>query len=229
MSKDKLDEMVSGGGSAEDALTEAEEQSSALTLYSDQIDFSPDDVYIPRLRLAQGLTKEVQEGTARPGQYLVTGFAPEEDVTLVPVGFTKMREYRNPDDGSEMLCFSRNALEGEGDPGGVCAECPLSKWTEDSETGKRKKPACAFSYGYLFYSQEHDTITSFKFKGMALNAGKMLNTIVNHHGLGNIAVKLASESKSLKGNSFFVPGVSVATEFDEGLFETAKKAYAAGM
>ena len=95
----KMDEMVEGG-SSEAAQDEIEGQGTALDIYQEESVFSADDVYIPRLRIAQGLTKEVQEGTARPGQFLVTGFAPEEEsVNLVPVGFTRMREYRDPDDG----------------------------------------------------------------------------------------------------------------------------------
>jgi hypothetical protein len=219
----KIDEMVDGG-SADDALSEAEEQSSALAVYSQEVQFDAEDVYIPRLRLAQGLTKEVQDGTAKPGQFLITGFGPEEDVTLVPVGFTRTRQYRDPEDGSQMLCFSREGQTGEGDPGGECAQCPLSKWTEAD--GRRQKPACAFSYSYLFYSQNHDTITAFNFKGMAINAGKMLNTIVSHHGIGKIAVRLASETKQVRGNSFFVPSVSVAVDADEDLLETAQRAVA---
>ena len=225
----KMDEMISGGASpADEALEATEDPTSAMALYQSEVDFSPEDVYIPRLRLAQGLTKEVQEGTARPGQFLVMGFAPQEDVTLVPVGFVRMREYRNYDDGSDMLCYSRDSLLGEGDPGGVCAECPLSKWSEDAD-GRRQKPSCAFSYGYLFYSQEHATITSFKFKGSGLNTGKQLNTIVSHHGLGKVAVVLSSKTKSSHGNSFFVPSVSVAVDIDEDLLSTALAVYKSGV
>ena len=219
-----MDEMVEGGAKAED---EAEVIGTGLDLYNQEPEFSQEDVYLNKLRLAQGLTKEVQDGTARPGQYLVTGFAAEEDVTLVPVGFAKMREYRNPDDGREMFCFSKNALQGDGDPGGACSECPLNQWTPNPDKpGKNKPPICKFSYGYLFYSEQHDAIVAFRFKGMALNAGKSLNTIVNHHGLRNVAITMGSEQKSGPSGSYYVPQITVVAEPDPVLLEAAVKSAA---
>ncbi len=221
----KMDDMIEGGGDAEDALVDSEGAGTALDIYSTETNFDADDVFIPRLRLAQGLTKEVQDGTATPGQFLVQGFTPEIDVTLVPVAFTKMREYRDPDDGSVVLCYSRDALTGEGEPGGECAQCPLNQWTPNPDKpGKNRPPICKFSYGYLFYSEQHDTITSFKFKGMGLNAGKMLNTIVNHHGLRKVVIKLGSEQKSGRNGSYYIPSVSVVAEPEESLLETAEAA-----
>lgn len=222
MAKGKMDDMVEGGAQAEN---EAEVIGTGLDLYNQQPEFSQEDVYLNKLRLAQGLTKEVQDGTARPGQYLVTGFAAEEDVKLVPVGFAKMREHRNPDDGREMLCFSKDALQGVGEPGGACAECPLNQWTPNPDKpGKNKPPVCRFSYGYLFYSEQHDAIVAFRFKGMALNAGKSLNTIVNHHGLGNVAITMGSEQKSGPNGSYYVPQITVVADPDPALLEAATTA-----
>ena len=223
----KMDEMVSGG-SAEEAVSESEGAGTALDIYSREAQFSSEDVYIPQLRLAQGLTKEVQDGSARPGQFLVQGFAPEEDVTLVPVAYAKLREYRDPDDGSQMLCFSRDAITGEGDPGGDCASCPLNAWTPNPDKpGKNKPPICKQIYGYLFYSEQHDAITSFRFKGMGIKAGKLLNTIVNHHGLRKVVIKLSSEQRTGKAGSYYVAQVSVVANPDETLLATAEAAVAA--
>ena len=219
MAKGKMDDMVEGGASAE---TEAEVVETGLSLYDTEPQFSQEDVFLNKLRLAQGLTKEVQDGTARPGQYLVTGFAPEESVTVVPVGVAKMREYRNPDDGREMFCFSKDALTGDGDPGGACADCPFNKWTPNPDKpGKNKPPICKFSYGYLFYSEQHDAIVAFRFKGMALNAGKGINTIVNHHGLRKVAITLGSEQKSGPNGSYYVPTTTVVPEPDPELLAAA--------
>ena len=218
----KMDEMVEGGAKAQE---EAEVIGTGLDMYSGTPEFSSDDVFLNRLRLAQGLTKEVQDGTARPGQYLVTGFAAQESVTVVPIGFAKMREHRNEDDGREMLCFSKDALIGEGDPGGACVECDLNQWTPNPEKeGKNLPPICKFSYGYLFYSEQHDAVVAYRFKGMALTAGKGLNTIVNHHGLRKVAVTLTSEQKSGAIGTYFNPVVTVIAEPDPALFEAAAKA-----
>jgi len=225
MAKGKMDDMLEGGAQAEE---ESEVVGTGLTLYDSDPQFDREDVFLNRLRLAQGLTKEVQDGTARPGQYLVTGFAPEETVTVVPVGFAKMQEHRDPDDGKVMLCFSKDALIGEGDPGGACSECPLNKWEPNPDKpGKNIPPICKFSYGYLFYSEQHDAIVAFKFKGMALTAGKGINTIVNHHGLRKVAIVLGSEQKSGPAGSYYVPTTTVVPAPDPELLETAVKATAA--
>ena len=223
MTKGKMDDMLEGGAQAEG---EAEVVGTGLDLYTSEADFDQEDVFLNRLRLAQGLTKEVQDGTARPGQFLVTGFAAQETVTLVPLGFAKMREHRDPDDGREMLCFSKDSLIGTGDPGGTCASCPLNEWTPNPDKpGKNKPPICKFSYGYLFYSQEHDAVVAYRFKGRALTAAKGLNTIVNHHGFRKVVVSMASEQQTNPGgNSYFVPNITVIADPDPVLLEAATKA-----
>ena len=225
MAKGKMDDMVEGGASGEDlALPET----GILSMYTQQPEFSPEDVRMPYLRLAQGLTAEVQEGTARPGQYVVEGFAAEKDVTLIPVGFAKMQELRTADEKRERLCFSSDALQGTGEPGGACTQCEFNEWRPpEEEGGKNRPPICRFSYGYLFYSEQHDTILGFQFKGKALSVAKKLNTVVNHHGMGKIAVTMGSETKTTPGGStYFVPTIAVIADTDPALIESAARALA---
>jgi len=210
---------------ADSARVNGEQKSSALATYSQQPGFTSDDVFIPRLRLAQGLTAEVQDGTARPGQWLVTGFPPEEEVLLVPLGFARQRELRDKDT-REMLCFSLGGEEGTGEPGGVCAGCIANKWTEEGD--KRRPPTCSFSYNYIVYSEQHETLVKLTFQRMALNAGKMLNTIVAHQGIGNVVVKLSQDQRKGPKGTYYVPRVAVVATPPEGLLNTANESMQRG-
>lgn len=196
-----------------------ENAGTALANYSDTPDFDQDDVVIPRLRLAQGLTTEVQDGLARPGQWILTGFEPEDELTVIPVAFTKRRELRD-EDTREILCFSQDSKTGVGDPGGDCSVCPLQEWA-DGEGGRRVPPACNFQYAYLMYIVEFGALAAMSFSKSALRTGKLLNTIVAQRGMLNCAVKLSnSQRKGDKGN-YYVPSVN-PTNVAEEVLEAAR-------
>ncbi len=193
--------------SVDEAVGEGVENAgTALANYTDTPDFDQDDVVIPRLRLAQGLTTEVQDGLARSGQWILTGFEPEDELTVVPVAFTKRRELRDIET-REILCFSKDSKVGVGEPGGDCATCPMAEWTE-GEAGKNNPPACNFQYAYLMYVVDFQALAAVTFTKSGLRTGKLLNTIVAQRGMMNCAVKLSnSQRKGGKGN-YYVPSVN---------------------
>ena len=197
-------------------------------LYSDQPDFSPDDVQIPRLRLAQGLSREVQDGTARPGQWLLIGFEPIPEATIVPMLFARMRELRDEDGDRQVLCYSRDSVTGVGDPGGVCESCPLGKWAGSKEEGNRRAPLCNFNYSYIIYSVEHDAVASLSFSRSGLGAAKMMNTIIAQKGLGKCAISLKPQTKQGPKGTYFVPGIGAAM-VDSTVFDRAKVRAAGGV
>src|SRR5690348_14890417 len=102
----------------------------------------PSSIRVSMLRLAQGLTKEVTEQTARMGQFLVEGYAPVDSLDIVPLATQKTRSYR-PDRNAPAQCVAPEGDFGYGDPGGPCAECPLSHWgPKNPQTGKGTPPPC---------------------------------------------------------------------------------------
>ena len=199
-----------------------EDTGTVLANYSDVPDFGQEDVIIPRLKLAQGLTTEVQEGIARPGQWILTGFEPEDELTIVPLAFAKRRELRDPDT-RDILCFSRDARTGEGTPGGECAVCPMNEWTE-SDDGKRVPPPCNFQYAYLVYAVDLDSMGALTFAKSGLSSGKMLNTIVAQRGMGRCAVKLSSSQRTGPNGKYHVPSVNPANVDAEVLDKAKVKA-----
>lgn len=203
--KTKFDSMVgadqSGVQADENGQHEEERQMGiSLANFSSRIDFDASDIVIPRIRLAQGLTAEVQDGTAKPGQWLLTGYTPLDELTVVPLMFARNRALR--DDAGSVLCRSNDSLNGIGTPGGVCSQCPQNQWV-DGPKGERIPPACVFSYTYICYVAEHKTMGLVEFRRTSIQAGKTLNTICAQKGIGNFAVRLKNAKQSGKRGSFY--------------------------
>jgi hypothetical protein len=101
---------------------------------------------IPRLKLTQGLTKEVSDGDAMPGHYInsvsmedygtelyVSMLVPQHIRLLIPVGQgLQCRSIEN----------KPNPMMGVGTPGGLCAKCSYAQWV-----GK-EPPMCNEAYQY---------------------------------------------------------------------------------
>src|SRR3972149_4194897 len=76
-----------------------------------EVTFNKEDLVTPRLKLMQGLSTEVQDGNALPGQWVLTGYTPGESVDLVPLAVARQRaRYLGEGDNREQACFSRDAI-----------------------------------------------------------------------------------------------------------------------
>lgn len=182
---------------------------TAMSIYSTSVEMEREDILIPRLRLAQGLTAEVQNGTAKPGMWVMTGAEAQQDLTVVPIMFTKRRELT--DENFTILCRSNDAKVGEGDPGGVCSTCPMSQWREGGKNGKNRPPECTFIYSYVVFVAEHNAPAILEFKRTGIQQGKLLNTMSAQRGLGNFAVKLSSVSNQGAKGAYYTPAVQPVT------------------
>jgi len=197
--------------SFEGMVEEVEETSvpkSNLAVYSDKPTMDSNDLFIPRLRLAQGLTKEVQDGEAKPGQWLVLGAEPAAEVTVIPVAMTRRRELRDPDERT-VACRSGDSITGVGNPGGECSSCPMNQWTP-TKSGKNNPPACSFLYSYMVWVIEAETMAILEFSRTSITTGKMINTMVAQRGLGTFCAKLTSSSKQGPKGTFYSPVVSMS-------------------
>lgn len=231
----KYEQMTESAGGAKTALAATDQDTTIDTRsrqYSAEVTFDRRETITPKLRLAQGLSQEVQNSEAAPGQYLLTGFEAENEVIFVPVLLARAREYRDRavNNGADVLCRSGDAITGVGDPGGDCAACPLAEWTEEADRqGKtyRKAPACAMIYSYVGFSETHGAPVAIDFKRTNLDASKLINTMVKMRGLGNFAIKLTSKIVEGKGARYAVSKVSPAT-VDAELLAFAREACAQG-
>jgi hypothetical protein len=189
----------------EEQLEEAEStgQKNDLALFSNQADLTVEDITIPRLRLAQGLTKEVQEGNAKPGQWILTGVAPREEIVATVIAVAKFQRLNNDADGS-VLCRSEDGITGIGDPGGICKECPMNQWVNSTTGGKNTPPACQFGYRYLLDVENYGQCI-YEMKRTAINAAKALNGMIVRHGYGSTHVVIRAQKATGNRGAFYTP------------------------
>lgn len=155
------------------------------------IDFGADELDIPRLRLAQGISSEVGNGIAKAGQWLLTGYDPADAVDFIPVGFQRTRELRDGD--RKIVCQSPNAKVGYGSPGGTCDRCPMAQWIASADPNQRNTPPpCNLVYNYLGISHTHQTVVRLSLSKTAIEAAKFINTMIASRKLGNVGIRLTS-------------------------------------
>lgn len=191
----------------------------SLQSYSNAPVFDAEDILIPRIRLAQGLTNEVQAGTAKPGQWIVTGFEPADEITIVPLLASRQR--RLTDEDFQTLCQSSDGVTGVGTPGGACSKCPKNQWT-DGPKGRRNPPACTFSYAFVVYVVDFETMAIVEFRRTGIQAGKTLNTNVMRFGLGRFAAILRSGAKQGPRGAYYTATV-VPTKVTEEILSQARE------
>jgi hypothetical protein len=198
---------------------------SAMTAYSNTPNIDTSDVFIPKLRLAQALTAEVTNGTAKSGQWVVSGEDPMVKPVIVPLLMNRRRELRDPDENRQILCRSFDSLKGVGNPGGDCSTCPMAKWTEGKKGKGNSAPQCNFIYSYVIYIVDLDAVVILEFSRTSIAAGKMLNSVIMAKGLGNFAVQLSSAaSKNGRGQTFYSPIINGAKVTDKVMAIAKRKA-----
>jgi hypothetical protein len=177
---------------------------TALAMYSSKVELDQDDIVWPRLKLIQGISPDVMNGVAKPGQWMIAGNEPMNELTIIPMLFQKRRERITKD--FEILCKSQDAKVGVGDPGGVCEKCSMAQFS--GPRNARKAPECALVYSYLVWVVELGTVAMLDFKKTSAPIGKLVNTVAAQKGLGNFALKLGHRQQSSKAGAYMVPQVN---------------------
>jgi hypothetical protein len=145
---------------------------------------------LPRLRLAQGLTPEVLEGLASPGQWLIPGQQPQNQLSVKVLGVKRLRLLwdRNVIP-AVIVCRGENDI-GTGNPGGDCTKCPLAQW-EDG-----KPPQCELRYEYLVMTDDNlPLVLSLSTR----SAGKIISQL-------NIALRMNKEVKVVFSSQLVAKG-----------------------
>lgn len=198
-------------------------QDTGMARYSNNPTFDPSDLFIPRLRLAQGLTAEVQSGIAKPGDWLVLGEEPLKSPTIIPMLMVRRRELRDTDDNRAILCRSSDSITGIGNPGGECASCPMDRWTPSKKKGgKNNAPPCTFIYSYVVYIVDTEALCVLEFYRSSMPTGKMLNTMILQKGLGHFAVQLRSNGQQGPKGTYYSPSIQPA-KIKDAAFKAAQQ------
>ena len=135
---------------------------------------SEEDRIIPRLKIMQPLSPEVDEGIAKPGEF-VNSIAKKsygKVLTLTPVIWWKTRVYWQPrEEGGEILCQARDAIEGT--QYGLCADCDHSKWHN------KESPICTAIINILGLVNNAELIAT-SFMKTSYFTGKQLINLFNY-------------------------------------------------
>lgn len=170
--------------------TDGEKAMQTSRSYTSKTDFDRSEIQMPKLRLGQSMSPEVQEGDAQLGQWIVTGFEVEDEVTIVPVGFMRGRTLVEED---VIVCSSNDQVTGVGDPGGDCGSCPKAQWGKPKRgSSKNVPPPCTPYFSYLVYSITHQEVMTLDLKRTGMDAAKYINTVAQKRGFKNFAITLTS-------------------------------------
>ena len=163
------------------------------------------EISLPYIRLAQGLSPEVTEGTAKPGQWILPDGSLSDHVTGTVIGMRRTRVYRTND---EIACRSDDAVVGRGTPGGDCANCPLQQWTKNGD--KSVPPACTMNFQYLLGYQDADGneagigVVNMSSKS-ASKVASQINLNMRLHGPNGFKITLGSQKIAKGARTYQVP------------------------
>ena len=137
-----------------------------------------EDRMIPRLKIMQPLSPEVDEGIAKPGEFLnsIAKKAYGKEVQVIPIVWWKSRVYwAKREDGGEILCQARDAMHGA-DTYGNCADCEYSKWHN------QEVPVCTAIINILMLVNSTELIAC-SFMKTSYGTGKQLINLFNYKGV----------------------------------------------
>lgn len=189
-------------------------------VYEERPRFDSSDVFIPKLRLANGLSTEVRKGQARSGQWVLFGHDPKDAVDVIILGAAKRRELRDGSQEANLLCRSNDSKVGKGNPGGLCARCQFSRATapEESADGKYHAPACTLIYSYQAFSLTHNALCLVEFKKTGTAAAKQINTSIGGRPPRSFVLRLdKEEQQNAARQSYWAPTVMPRDITDEEL------------
>jgi hypothetical protein len=209
-------------GTTDMALHDAEPAKPAQgVVYHADADFDDGDTALPRLRLAQGLTAEVQSGEAKPGQWVLSGYDAENEVVIIPLMRAKYRNRRDRD--NNILCSSPDAVTGYGNPGGNCETCPNANWKQGNAPAAERAPDCDLVMGYGAWSVTHEQLIAVNFQKTGIQTAQLVNTILKSKGMGNVAIKLSAEGKQNGNRIYHKPRAIIAKGVSQEDFDMAKE------
>lgn len=135
---------------------------------------SEEDRIIPRLKIMQPLSPEVDEGIAKPGEFVnsVAKKSYGKILTLTPIFWWKSRVYwQKRDEGGKILCQARDAVTGS--EFGPCEACEFSKWND------KEAPTCTAIINILGLVNNAELV-AMSFMKTSYPAGKQLINLFNY-------------------------------------------------
>ncbi len=196
-------------------LGDIDEELRALFMEGNDDDFQvdPEDLTMPRINLQQFTSRLVKhEGiTAGTWSNNVDDYAytddPDAIIEVVPIRHYKSRvafwPMEAPREG--VRCQSMDYVTGSGDPGGVCANCPMQVWNGN------KPPQCDLTHNFLVYvlgdhGEDHQ-FALMSFRSSAFKEGKnwLKNAKIIKGRIFTNVYRMSSKMETDAGNDWYVP------------------------
>jgi hypothetical protein len=198
------------------AVTEQAPMDIKISSFSARPDFSPEDVLMSRLRLAQGLTAEVQAGVAHPGEWVFTGLPAMKTVTIIPLAMMKANRRTAYFIDKTIATICNNHI---GAPDVDCPECRTGQVPD--LTTKAWNPGVAPYYQYMIYMPQYKMPGTLEFASKSSqNAAKQMNIYLLSQGFGHVAFELGSAPAKNNLGSWQTPTVTV-TQVDPEVLQEA--------
>ena len=160
-----------------------------------------EDQMIPRIKVMQGLSPEVQEGIAKYGD-LVNSLTKEnygKEVVIVPIDWSTSRIYwKERKEGGGIVC---RAFDGKkGSTFGDCSNCEHKNWKAD-ESGENIPSACTKIFnilGAIAKPEKQPELIAVSFLKTSFKFGKEWINVMNYKNvdLFNFSYKLYTDSVS---------------------------------
>lgn len=198
------------------------------------------DLIVPRVKLLQPLSPEVQEEGQEPG-HLVNSVTKRDygiTLTFIPVMHFKTRiRWASREPGSGLHCASDNGREIRtgvphpyGNPEGGCLGCPEADWNEDAKDEKDKQPRCTLFYAFPSLVEGDDAPAAISMERTKVQAAKKLLSLARYAGAGldMFARKYRLESVLKKSGkyTYYTLDVNVLGYVTEAEFARAENLYA---
>ncbi len=180
------------------------------------------DITIPRLQLLQALSDAVSEDLGKQGEFMnsVTSENYGKEVLFIPLISRESEIIKGKAlfEDRALKCRSSNRIEGIGEPGGYCPECPNAKFGDDNEA-----PKCSDQYVYLAYvvGSDDDLPVAVILSKTGLKEARIFNTLLKggfnavakgkKPAFGTVYSLSAIKKKFAKGEAF-VPKVKKLRE-----------------
>lgn len=209
---DEVAAPITPAGFGDDALARLEESG-----YSQDLDL--EEAMFPRLRLIQGLSPEVNEGSASPGDWKIDGFDDvAEPILVIPMSYKTTRTMRSKD--GAVLCKSADGKTGTAmvvdldNAGGECMRCPFAKWNPnpDNPAGKNLPPDCTDIRSYLLFVPDVGVLAQWDLSRTGITTARALNGFLTMYGFRNFGIELEAREETRGSYRFWAPKFKVVTD-----------------
>ncbi len=209
------------------AMQKYEQPQAGLTF--GETNMRPGDFIPPRVKVVQAMSKEAQKqgreaAVAAVGDFYntLTGENYGDTLRFIPLTTFMNRVFisrperrelieavllRELSEGDGLKCRSLDMIEGRGDPGGLCMECPLSTWRGN------EPPLCSETYNVAAMNEAGDLMV-IGFSKSSAKVGKKLMSILrmSHQKPWTRILTATTRMETNARGTFAVPEVKVTGE-----------------